>query len=178
MAVLQAPVKVHVPQASSNPSWDFLLSEAWCWPSAKGLYSHPIPFHFIPALGRGKCFWVDWQSLFYIHIYVVWFSKNLHNCMFELMKKKVSTGVLCTFGTVLQHICTGRGWCRNSRGAERWRVHRCYVLGLGVMPVGLGAWGLWPWVSWQWQWNSSLAVRMSAIVLQVLIVSDCGHHCY
>ena len=31
-------LKVHVPQASSNPSWDFLSSEAPCRPSVKGLY--------------------------------------------------------------------------------------------------------------------------------------------
>ena len=70
-------LKVCVPQTSSNPSWDFLLAEDRCRLIVQGLYSNPIPFHFIPALGRVKGFWLGWQSLLYIHTYVVWVSKNL-----------------------------------------------------------------------------------------------------
>ena len=47
-------LKVCVPQTSSHPSWDVLSSEVQCRLNMEGLYSHAIPFHFIPALGRGK----------------------------------------------------------------------------------------------------------------------------
>ena len=49
-------LKVRVPQTSSHPSWDDLSSEVQCQLNMEGLYFHPIPFHFIPALERGKRF--------------------------------------------------------------------------------------------------------------------------
>ena len=76
-------------------------------------------------------------------------------------------------------VCSGPGdWAWRSRGLETWRSR-----GLGAwrsrgrrawrsrgLDLGLGAsaWGL-----------LAVAVKVKpAIVLQVLVASDCGHHCY
>ena len=125
-----------------TPSWDVLSSEIQCRLNMEGLYSHPIPFHFIPALGRGKFLeWVDRTCHTYMYMYMFGFQKTFIIVCLSY-RLQASTEVLCTFGTVLLHICTGRGWCRNSRGAEWWRLHRWCVLGLGLEvwgPGGLGA---------------------------------------
>ena len=66
-----------------------------------------------------------------------------------------------------------------------WRLHRWYVLGLGIGPGGLGAWGpggLGAGPGGLGAFALGLlakAVKVKpAIVLQVLVDSDCGHHCY
>ena len=64
-------------------------------------------------------------------------------------------------------VCSGPGhWAWRSRGLGAWRS-RGLDLGLGL-GLGASAWGL-----------LAVAVKVKpAIVLQVLVASDCGHHCY
>ena len=72
-----------------------------------------------------------------------------------------TAGVLSEETTLV--VCSGPGhWAWRSRGLGAWRS-RGLDRGLGA-----SAWGL-----------LAVAVKVKpAIVLQVLVASDCGHHCY
>ena len=119
-------------------SWCQRLGVGWAW-----RVPIPTPFYFIPALGRGKCFWVSWQSLFYIHIYVVWVYKNLHNCMFELIKKKAS-GIYRGIVYLWYSTSTYLHWKRMMQEQQGcWVGESTLVVYSGpeIRPGGLGAWG-------------------------------------
>ena len=130
------------------------FSVGWTW-----RVSIPTPFHSIsfPPWEEGNMFeLVDRACHTYMYMYMFGFQKTFIIVCLSY-RLQASTEVLCTFGTVLLLICTGREWCRNSRGAVWWRLLQWYVLGLDFGPGGLGAWAwrLLPGVSLQWQWKSS-----------------------
>ena len=122
------------------------FSVGWTW-----RVSIPTPFHSIsfPPWEEGIVFeWVDRACQTYMYIYMSGFQKTFIIVCLSY-RLQASTEVLCTFVTVLLHICTGRGWCRNSRGAEwawrsrglgTWRFRgrgRGQGLGLGTSAGGL-----------------------------------------